>query len=356
MSKGKIGLVGYLGYEVDNPIIGGQMSKTRGIFSELKNKYGESEIIAIDTSNWKNEKIRLALRCLTVAVKCDRILIMPNKNGIKFILPFFAAFKALFRYKLAYPVVGGWLSQFLNQHKLLAKAIKKVDYILPETEALKNELKRFYDGKIEVMPIFSTRKSIDEGSIRCEFTPPYTLCTFSRVTPEKGIDDAVEAVVNANSMAGEVLFQLDVWGPIESGYEKHYQNLFDKNKECARYKGALEGEDCLSTLSQYYMMLFPTFYPGEGFPTSVCEAFMAGLPVIASEWRFNGEIVKEGNTGFLFETRKVTELTELILWAARNKEKIIQMKHSCLAFSKKFEPRNVMKNLEAWLDIGEVQD
>ena len=43
-SKKKIGLIGYLGYSIENPIIGGQMTKTRGIYQELKRKYGNENI------------------------------------------------------------------------------------------------------------------------------------------------------------------------------------------------------------------------------------------------------------------------------------------------------------------------
>lgn len=140
--KKKIGLIGYLGYATSTPIIGGQMSKTRGIIKQLEQEY-PGQIMSVDTSNWKKEVFSLILQCFEVANQCDVVIVMPNKNGIKFVLPFFALLKGIKRYKMAYPIVGGWLTGLLKKHRYLAWAFKKVDYLLPETKQLMEELKKF---------------------------------------------------------------------------------------------------------------------------------------------------------------------------------------------------------------------
>ena len=332
----KIGLIGYLGYSVENPIIGGQMSKTRGIYEELKKRFGEENILAVDTSNWKNEKASLIKNCIRVGNTCNTVIIMPNKNGIKIILPLMAELKKLRKYQLIYPVVGGWLTDILNAKGYLKRHFRRVDYILPETEMLKSELRAFTDKKIEVMPIFSLRKPVDAAAPYTD--PVFRFCTFSRVTPAKGIDDAAEAVRRVNSEAGSTVATLDVWGPVEQGFEEHYQTLFDKLSDCVSYKGVLSGDAGIEMFSRYYMMLFPTYYPGEGFPTSVCESFMAGLPVIASDWRFNSELVKEGCTGYLFETHDIGALTETVKRAMKDREACDRMRSLTLEKSKDFIP------------------
>lgn len=345
-----IGLVGYFGFATDNPIIGGQMAKTLGIYKELCRSYGKENVRIVDTSNWKKESVKLAFSCFQVAVNCDKIIIMPNKNGIKFVLPFFAAMKSVFKYDLAYPVVGGWLTDLLKAHSYLAKSIQKVDYILPETQELKKELTKCYAGKCDVMPIFSTRTPVSEAELDEDPSAPFSFCTFSRVTPEKGIDDAIRAIVKTNVEYGETRCVLDIWGPIEEGFEEHYKQLICEHEDCIAYKGILKGDDCLKTLSHYYMMLFPTYYPGEGFPTSVCESFMAGLPVIASDWRFNSEIITPGKTGSLYKARQVEELVSCIRQAIDDPRKIVEMKKQCLLYSTRFEPSKVMESLYSWLN------
>ena len=80
------------------------MSKTRGIYEELKKRFGEENILAVDTSNWKNEKASLIKNCIRVGNTCSTVIIMPNKNGIKIILPLMAELKKLRKYQLIYPV------------------------------------------------------------------------------------------------------------------------------------------------------------------------------------------------------------------------------------------------------------
>ena len=346
--KKKIGLIGYLGYATSTPIIGGQMSKTRGIIKQLEQEY-PGQIMSVDTSNWKKEVFSLILQCFEVANQCDVVIVMPIKNGIKFVLPFFALLKGIKRYKMAYPIVGGWLTGLLKKHRYLAWAFKRVDYLLPETKQLMEELKKFTDAPIDVMSIFSTRKPLKLESLDFDAQIPFKFCTFSRVTLTTGIDDAIEAIANVNQSVDGLLCKLDVWGPIEEKYSDHYKKIFEKNKEFATYKGLITSDEGLEKLSEYYMMLFPTYYPGEGFPTAICESFMAGLPVIASDWRFNNELVENKETSFLIPVHVVDGIARCIDYAINHREDINKMKTKCLMISEQFKPVEVMRNLDFWI-------
>mgnify|MGYP002239410386 CR=1 FL=1 len=52
------------------------------------------------------------------------------------------------------------------------------------------------------------------------------------------------------------------------------------------------------TLCRYDIMLFPTYWYGEGFPGIVMDAYIAGLPLIASDWNINTEVITE-KTGII---------------------------------------------------------
>lgn len=348
-SKKKIGLVGYLGYATLNPIIGGQMSKTRGILQELEHSY-PNQIVSVDTSNWKKEIAPLIAQCFRVVKQCDVVIIMPNKNGIKFVLPFFSFFKNTGKYSLAYPIVGGWLTGLLKKHHYLARAIRKVDYLLPETRQLRDELSKFTNVPMDVMSIFSTRAPMKKEDIELDPAEPFTFCTFSRVTPAKGIDDAIVAISKVNKEKKHIMCKLDVWGPIEIGFADHYQKLFNEYCDFVSYKGTLSSDEGLEKLSQYFMLLFPTYYAGEGFPTTVCESMMAGLPVIASNWRFNNELVEDGKTGYLVEVHNTEDLVERILFAVEHTEEVKKMKLQCIEECKRFIPEHVMQNLNEWIE------
>jgi glycosyltransferase involved in cell wall biosynthesis len=68
-----------------------------------------------------------------------------------------------------------------------------------------------------------------------------------------------------------------------------------------------EGYDTLAT---YHAMLFPSFWRGEGFAGIFIDAFIAGLPVLASDWAHNAESITDGKLGIIYPVHNVVELTQ----------------------------------------------
>ena len=52
-------------------------------------------------------------------------------------------------------------------------------------------------------------------------------------------------------------------------------------------------------MAQYDVLLLPTKFYTEGFPGSVLDSYIAGIPVIVTEWKYSHEFVKDGQTGFI---------------------------------------------------------
>ena len=82
----------------------------------------------------------------------------------------------------------------------------------------------------------------------------------------------------------------------------------------ANYNGLLdlrtnEGYDTLAT---YHAMIFPTYWKGEGFAGVFIDAFIAGLPVLASDWAYNAEILSGEQLGLVYATHDVTALANTI--------------------------------------------
>ena len=84
-------------------------------------------------------------------------------------------------------------------------------------------------------------------------------------------------------------------------------------------------EKAYSTLSKYDCMLFPTYWKGEGFPGVVIDAFIAGLPVIATDWNMNTEIIKEGENGFIIPPNNIRALMNKMIWAMENRQKCLDI-------------------------------
>ena len=70
---------------------------------------------------------------------------------------------------------------------------------------MKEQLKSQGYNNIEVIPNCKELDILDAKTIKYTGIKPYRLCTFSRVTKEKGIEDAVRAVCEINSMHSDIL-------------------------------------------------------------------------------------------------------------------------------------------------------
>ncbi len=116
------------------------------------------------------------------------------------------------------------------------------------------------------------------------------------VKPSKGVHELIQAAQLFDGVT------VDVYGPLLEGIDD--ADFRGKN---ARYCGELEPSEVPNVLRRYDVLLFPTFYEGEGYPGVILEAFAQGLPVIATRWRSIPEIVTSQN-GMLIEPRSVTEL------------------------------------------------
>lgn len=63
----------------------------------------------------------------------------------------------------------------------------------------------------------------------------------------------------------------------------------------------------------------------ENFPRTIVEAFACGLPVIASRIGALKDIVRDGETGLLFEPRNASDLADKMSWAQANPRRMNEM-------------------------------
>ena len=139
------------------------------------------------------------------------------------------------------------------------------------------------------------------------------FCIFSRITPTKGIEDAIKAVSLANEKAGKTIATLDMYGNVEACDRPWFDAVKASMPETVAYWGRVEFDKSVFKLKEYTALLFPTYYPGEGLAGTVIDAFAAGLPIIASDWHDNANIITDNKNGFIFPTRDVNRLAEIIL-------------------------------------------
>jgi glycosyltransferase involved in cell wall biosynthesis len=87
----------------------------------------------------------------------------------------------------------------------------------------------------------------------------------------------------------------------------------------------------------------------ENFPRTVVEAFACGLPVIASRMGSMAVLVKEGETGLLFNPGDAQDLVTKIQWAQAHPAEIARM--GCQARRQYEEEFNADVNFELLMAI-----
>ena len=160
---------------------------------------------------------------------------------------------------------------------------------------------------------------------------------------EKGIEDAVNAVKTVNEKAGRVVYSLDIYGQIDGGQTEWFESLKASFPEYIRYGGLVPFDKSVEVLKDYYALLFPTYYEGEGFAGTVIDAYAAALPVISSDWKYNSEIVHDGETGLIFKVHDVDMLTEQLGCLLEDPGLVQQMRVNCLNEAKNYLPSTAMK-------------
>lgn len=339
----KIGICGHFGE--GKKLLNGQTVKTKILSDELKKVYGNENIKIVDTHNWISNPFKLLISCYKLINKCENIIILPAHNGVKMFLPLFAIFNLMFKKKLHYIVIGGWLPEFLSNNSWLKRYAYKFDGIFVETYIMKKKLEEIGLKNVRYLPNFKRLNIIEEENLIYPFEKPFKVCTFSRVMKEKGIELAIEAVTNVNSFYGKEIFQLDIYGQVDEGYKIEFQKIMEKSPNYIKYKGSISYDEVVNVLKNYYLLIFPTYYEGEGFAGTFIDAFSAGVPIIASDWRYNSEILDDGKTGSIFKSNDIKSLINTLIKYANNPEETIEMKSLCLKEANKYRPEIAINSL-----------
>ena len=174
---------------------------------------------------------------------------------------------------------------------------------------------------------------------------PYKLCTFSRVMLEKGIEIAIEAVKIANEKHGKELFHLDIYGQIDKDYEERFTDIMKAAPKEIRYKGVVAFDKSVDVLKEYCAVVFPTYYHGEGFAGTLIDAMASGVPVIASDWKYNSEVVKNEQTGILLRECTSETVATALGWLLDNMTEWDKMRRNCLTEATKYMPEQAIKVL-----------
>jgi glycosyltransferase involved in cell wall biosynthesis len=119
-------------------------------------------------------------------------------------------------------------------------------------------------------------------------------------------------------------FELEIWGSLETFPDYAAQVKALAQELPVRFCGAFDNDDAASVYDRFDVLVVPSLWP-ENSPLVIHEAFMAGMPVVASRIGGLPELVTDGINGLLFDPSSSASLANTLRTLVDWPERIAQM-------------------------------
>lgn len=328
----KIGIIGRIAF--NKGLLDGQTVKTAVLYDELCKKYTKKEVFCVDTYNYKKNAVKVMFKFIICMIKCKNIFLVLSENGRKFFVPLIYFANKILKRRVYHDVIGGVVYKDIEKNPKMLKYYNSFVVNWVELKSLKDKLSKMGIENVEVLPNIKRLVAVDDVANR-EIKLPLKLCTFSRVSESKGVLNAINSVVRINNKYNKKVLILDIYGPIEKGFEESF--FLKVNNEFIKYCGTVDYNRSVQVLSKYDSLLFPTTFSGEGFPGTIIDAFYSATPVICTDWHYNSEIIEYGKTGFYYDYKTPNKLDEYLDMIIQNPKLLGDMRKNCLSESKKYD-------------------
>lgn len=238
-------------------------------------------------------------------------------------------------------IIGGDLGKYVESHLNNVPVLNTLDKVLVEGQYMKEQLNQVGVNNVSVVPNF---RSI--GKLPRKRRNDIELVKFvflGRLIEEKGIKLIVEAALKVYEKYGHK-FSVTFYGTPTKKYSQEYFDTLECN--FILYGGFLDlkSQEGLEKLSEYDVMVFPTYFEGEGFPGVLIDAFKAGLPVIASDFHANPDVISNRNLGILIKKNDIVSLCDAMEDFLENPNKILQMSKAVQKEVHKYDIDEVLSN------------
>ncbi len=294
--------------------------------------------------------------------ECDRIVLLSAERGCKYLIPYINRHNKKYQKPFILPLIGTSvlhhsIDQLSDEDKnvfivegnySLAKPVKKMNdelrkitYVLPETELLTKVFKEFYGldnvyalNNFRDVKVSEKLAKAKEGKLRIAF--------LSRVMERKGIFDLIEAVSDINKE--KQLIELDIYG--NKAFSDEEEKLFELkvNEESVKYLGIVKNSEVVDILSKYDLFVFPTKFVGEGTPGAIVESLIAGTPVLTSNFPQAKYLLKDGKDSTFYEMFNKEELKDKLLYIINNRSVLDSMSKEAFESGNKYTYEYERKN------------
>lgn len=342
-----IGNIGRNGQGTD-----GQTVKVRLYLKKIEDEGLSYELV--DLCNFLKHPFSTIRKIKSGIKKCSRIVLITAQRGSKILIPIVNFFNRKFKREFIFPLIGtsvlhysidkltdGEKNDFIINHnfsyckpkKKLVRQLKRITYILPETEQLCEVFRNFYGlsnvyclNNFRETEIFNHHSSIQSTNIRLVF--------LSRVMEEKGILDLLKVVHKIHNEFSNVI--LDIYGKILLSESEF--SIFEglTNNSFINYCGEIDSDKVVSTLQKYDLFIFPTKFIGEGTPGVIVESLLACTPVLTSNFPQAKFLLKDGQDSIFYKMFDNDDLFTKLMDVIHNQSALIAMRHAAKESGKQY--------------------
>ncbi len=158
--------------------------------------------------------------------------------------------------------------------------------------------------------------SIVDRIARIDSLKEIQLLFLGRIEKEKGILETIEAVVHLAKSYPNVRLVVAGIGPFMHE-ARQVAHKYDKRR--ISFVGYVRGKEKKNILLTSDIYVFPTYYR-EGMPNSVIEAMAMGLPVVTRPVAALKDFFKDGEHGFMIESKNPSDIATCIKKIISNKK------------------------------------
>ncbi len=166
------------------------------------------------------------------------------------------------------------------------------------------------EERIHIVPnfaedsLFTSLERVDSKFLRPN---PLRVLFLSNLLPGKGHDELVEAFLALDDET-KSLVELHLAGAFESERQKQKFLARLAGVEKIRYHGTVADKQKKTLLDQAHVFCLPTYYPYEGQPISILEAYASGCAVITTDHSGIRDVFQDEVNGFQVAPRSVADL------------------------------------------------
>lgn len=247
---------------------------------------------------------------------------------------------------IIYWVIGGAFAKQVREGIFRADVFNYIKYNLVQCHSMIDELKESgvtnarFVSNFKPIPYYP---DIEKALAARAKSETIRFVFLSRVMPDKGCDYILEAVRRLNAKGLQHRFSVDFYGKIDADYREQFLKEVGL-LENVTWRGLLDlrSQEGYDTLASYHAMLFPTFHPSEGFAGVFIDAFIAALPVLASDWAYNAEAIANGKQGIIYPVHNAEALMNVMEKCISGQVDLQVMARNVRAEASKYEAKKAL--------------